>query len=59
MNTDKKLTGVSFDDKRRIKKYKAVIRINGVLKSLGYFRTEIEAHQAFIVAQAERDKTHE
>jgi hypothetical protein len=59
MKKSKNLTGVSFDPSRRIKKYKAVIRINGVLKSLGYFRTELEAHNAFVVAAAERDKTNE
>jgi hypothetical protein len=56
MNKAKCLPGVSYDPKRRIKKYKSVIRINGVLKSIGYFRTELEAHQAFLAAQAERDK---
>lgn len=56
MNKPKCLPGVSHDPKRRIKKFKAVIRIEGKLKSLGYYRTELEAHQAFLNARAERDK---
>jgi hypothetical protein len=56
MNKPKWLSGVSHDPKRRIKKFKSVIRVNGVLKSLGYFRTELEAHQAFLKAKAERDR---
>jgi len=47
------LTGVSYDPTRRIKKYKAVIRIGGKLKHLGYFRTEVEAHQAYLKAKDE------
>jgi hypothetical protein len=59
MNKPKNLTGTSYDAKRRIKKWKAVIRIDGKLKSLGYFRTELEAHNTFVVAQGERDKKRE
>ena len=43
--------GVSYDPKRRIKKYKSVIRINGKLIALGYFRTADEAHKAFLDAK--------
>lgn len=45
------LKGVSFDPNRRIKKFKAVIRISGKLKHLGYFKTEEEAHEAFLKAK--------
>jgi hypothetical protein len=55
MNKPSYLPGVSYDAKRRIKKFKSVIRIEGILKSLGYFRTELEAHNAFLKAKAERD----
>lgn len=50
-----KLKGTSYDKTRLRKKFKAVIRIKGVLKSLGYFKTEQEAHTAFLQAQLERD----
>lgn len=46
------LKGVSFNPNRRLKKFKAVIRLNGKLKHLGYFRTEEEAHKAFLDAKA-------
>jgi len=49
--TPKYLRGVSFDPSRRIKKYKAVVRINGKLKHIGYFKTEQEAHQAYLDAK--------
>ncbi len=55
MDRPELLKGVSFDPRRRIKKFKAVIRIDGKLKSLGYFRTEVEAHAAFLKAQSKRD----
>lgn len=49
------LKGVSFNPNRRIKKFKAVIRLEGKLKHLGYFKTEQEAHQAFLDARAAAD----
>lgn len=49
--TPKYLKGVSFDPTRRMKKYKAVIRIDGKLKHIGYFKTEQEAHQAYLDAK--------
>ena len=33
------------------KKYQAYIRVNKILKSLGYFQTEEEAHQAYLDAK--------
>lgn len=50
--TPKYLKGVSFDPTRRLKKYKAVVRIEGKLKHIGYFRTEQEAHQAYLDAKS-------
>ena len=47
--------GVSFEANRRIKKYKAKIKINGKLVHLGYYRTAEEASAAFLKAKAERD----
>lgn len=35
------------------KKWAARIRVNGHLKSLGYFDTQKEAHQAYLVAKSE------
>lgn len=55
--TPKYSKGVSFDPTRRIKKYKAVIRVNGKLKHIGYFKTEQEAHQAFLEAKAKLETT--
>jgi hypothetical protein len=49
------LKGVTFDPNRRIKKFKSVIRVAGKLKHLGYFKTEQEAHQAFLDARAKAD----
>lgn len=51
----KKLMGVMFEPKRLAKKYKAVIRMHGVLKHLGYFATEQEAHAAYLQAKAEKE----
>lgn len=51
MDKPKLKTGVSFDAKRRIKKYKAIIKIDGKTKHLGYYRTEEEAHQAYLNAK--------
>lgn len=48
----KLLKGVSFDPTRRIKKFKAVIRLDGKLMALGYHRTEQDAHDAYINALA-------
>jgi hypothetical protein len=56
MNKPKYLTGVSFEANRRIKKYKAVLRVEGKLKHLGYFRTEQEAHEAHLKAKNEQAK---
>jgi len=50
----KRLTGVAYDGTRRIKKFKAVLRKQGKLKHLGYFRTELEAHEAFLKAKDEK-----
>jgi hypothetical protein len=50
METPKLPKGVSFDPSRRIRKYKAVRKLNGKLKALGYYRTPEEAHQAFLAA---------
>ena len=47
--------GVSYEANRRIKKYKAVRRINGKLTHLGYFRTAEEARLAFEKAKDEND----
>jgi hypothetical protein len=49
------LKGVSFDPNRRTKKFKSIIRINGKLKHLGYFRTEEEAHQAYVDAKTKHE----
>jgi hypothetical protein len=49
------LKGVSFDPNRRVKKFKSLIRVNGKLKHLGYFKTEEEAHQAYLDAKAKLD----
>jgi hypothetical protein len=51
----KKLLGVMFEPKRVSKKYKAVIRVNGVLRHLGYFATEQEAHEVYLKAKAEKE----
>lgn len=58
LNNNELPKGVSYDAKRRIKKYKAVARINGKLKALGYYRTAEEAHQAFLNAKASLEKTN-
>jgi len=55
--TPKYSKGVSFDPTRRIKKYKAVIRIDGKLKHLGYYKTEQEAHQAYLDAKSKISQT--
>lgn len=52
MDKIKLKTGVSYDSTRRIKKFKSVIKIDGKLQHLGYFRTEDEAHQAYLDAKA-------
>jgi hypothetical protein len=52
---DKLPTGVSYEANRRIKKYKAKIKLQGKLTHLGYFRTAEEAAEAFTKAKAERD----
>jgi hypothetical protein len=49
------LKGVSFDPNRRIKKFKSLIRVNGKLMHLGYFKTEEEAHQAYLDAKNKLD----
>lgn len=46
-----KLKGVSKDPKRLRRPYKAVLRINGKLKHLGYFVTQEEAHAAVLAAE--------
>ena len=56
--TPKYLKGVSFDPTRRLKKYKAVIRIAGKLKHIGYFKTEQEAHQAYLDAKAKAEQSN-
>ena len=48
---DGKLFGCSY--KKREKKWEAQIRVNGSQKSLGYFKTEYEAHQAYMKAYNE------
>lgn len=52
---DKLPQGVSFEANRRIKKFKAKIKLDGKLTHLGYFRTAEEAAQAFVKAKADRD----
>ena len=49
-------TGVSMYPKRLRRKFKALIKIDGKTKSLGYFPTEEEAHQAYLKAKAEKNK---
>jgi hypothetical protein len=51
----KLLKGVSVDSGPRIKKFKSTIRINGKLKHLGYYKTEQEAHDAYVKAKSELD----
>lgn len=51
-NTTKLPKGVYYDPKRRIKKFKASIRVKGKLKALGYWRTAEEAYKAFMEAKA-------
>jgi len=48
-----KLVGCSYEN--RAKKWKAQIMINGSMKGLGYFKTEHEAHEAYIKAYNEID----
>lgn len=50
-NTTKLPKGVYYDPKRRFKKFKSAIRVNGKLKALGYWRTAEEAHKAFMEAK--------
>jgi hypothetical protein len=49
-------TGVSYYADRRIKKFKALIKHNGKTVALGYYRTEDEAHQAYLKAKQELNK---
>lgn len=49
-------TGVSYDPSRRIRKWKSLIKLEGKLKALGYYRTEEEAHQAYLKAKEAKNK---
>jgi hypothetical protein len=55
MDKIKLKTGVSYDPSRRIRKFKSIIKIDGKTKALGYYRTEDEAHAAYLQAKAEKD----
>ncbi len=48
--------GVSFEANRRIRKFKAKIRVGGKLQHLGYYRTAEEASAAFLKAKADSGK---
>ena len=50
-NHGKYMKGVSFD--KKLNKFKAQIRIDYKSKHLGYFDTELEAHQAYMKAYNE------
>lgn len=56
MDKIKLKTGVSYDSTRRIKKFKAVIKKDGKTTHLGYYRTEDEAHQAYLDARDDKNK---
>lgn len=45
-----KLKGVTEEKGRLRRKFKAVIRINGKLKHLGYYPTAEDAHKAYMAA---------
>jgi hypothetical protein len=47
-----KLVGASLRKKYVYKKWQARLRVNGITKSLGFFRTEKEAHDAYMQAVA-------
>ena len=49
-----RLCGCTY--RKRIKKWEAQIRINKSQKHLGYFKTEIEAHQAYMKAHNDHAK---
>lgn len=46
-NKTSKYTGVSLTKKLKYKKWRATIRINGKVKELGYYKTEIGAANAY------------
>jgi hypothetical protein len=48
------LLGVSFEKKRN--RYKSQIKVNGRVKTLGYFKTPIEAYQTYLAAKRELHK---
>lgn len=45
------LKGVSQENKRLRRKFKAVIRVNGKLQHIGYYPTKEEAHKAYLEAK--------
>lgn len=44
------LKGTYYQAKKQTKKWRAIISINGKKKSLGYYTTEEQAHQAYLQA---------
>ena len=46
----KALKGAYFQSTKQTKKWKAIISLNGKKKSLGYYTTEEQAHQAYLQA---------
>lgn len=46
-----KYLGVHFC--KKVNKFQALINVNGVQRSLGYFDSEIEAHEEYLVAKSE------
>lgn len=49
----KKLKGSSFAGERLIAKWKSVVRIGNKIIHLGYYKTELEAHEAWKAAKAD------
>ena len=44
------MKGAYYQPKKQTKKWKAIISLNGKKKSLGYYTTEEQAHQAYLQA---------
>ncbi len=51
-------TGVSYYPNRLRRKWKALIKVDGKTKALGYYPTEEEAHQAYLKAKADKSNKY-